>query len=125
MNFNINKIIGYFLILAGIALIIWPLYVSYNIFTGKSEPPEVFSVDSSSFEESSLDSSLDSGQLDNIENQQERVKLLLQEQLQNMLPQGAFSKLLNMISWSVLVGLFIFGGGKISFIGIKLLGTYP
>lgn len=37
-----NKIIGYVLLAAGLLLIIFPLFQTYKIFTGKTMPPQIF-----------------------------------------------------------------------------------
>ena len=37
-----NKAIGYVLLIIGMLLIVLPLWQTYNIFTGKSVPAQVF-----------------------------------------------------------------------------------
>ena len=39
-----NKITGWILIFIGIAVIFYSLYSSYNIFTARTEVPEIFPV---------------------------------------------------------------------------------
>ena len=39
-----NKIIGYILLAAGLLLIVWTIYQSYNIFTAKVSAPFIFRV---------------------------------------------------------------------------------
>jgi hypothetical protein len=41
--------------------------------------------------------------------------------LKEILPAEAITKMLNLIVWSILAGIFIFGGSQISSLGIKLL----
>ena len=38
---KINIIMGYVLLIAGLLVIIMPIYQTYNIFIGKSLPPEI------------------------------------------------------------------------------------
>ncbi len=102
---KINKIIGYALLLAGLLLIIVPLWQTYYIFTGKAMPIEVFT---SPKVQSSGNAGFD-----------------LQKQMQNafiaILPLDLINNTLNLISWMVLLGILIFGGKQIADIGIKLL----
>ena len=44
----LKKFVGWGLLVAGIVLICWTLYSSYNIFTGKTLAPEVFETPSES-----------------------------------------------------------------------------
>jgi hypothetical protein len=43
------------------------------------------------------------------------------EQIKEMLPADAFSRILNLFVWSIFAGIFIFGGGQIANIGIKII----
>ena len=38
------KIFGWILLIAGVLMIVWTLYASYNIFTGKAVVPEIFEM---------------------------------------------------------------------------------
>ena len=114
-----TKILGWFLLVFGILMIIYFLFSSYSIFTGKSQPPEVFKMEG-------LDSSIPSTPQPSKEpTSQEEIEQLLEtkmeEQLSMMLPLGHLSKLLNLIAWSILAGIFIFGGAHISGLGINLI----
>lgn len=44
-NLTSSKIFGWALLLAGVALIGWTLLNSYNIFTGKVEPPQILKAE--------------------------------------------------------------------------------
>lgn len=107
---NISKtIVGWVLLIGGIALVVWTLVSSYNIFTAKTEAPEIFTVPTGS---------LGAGSSQTADAQLQKV---LQEQLKGLIPVDALPKILNLAVWSMLAFVLIFGGSKISEIGIKLL----
>lgn len=104
----IKTFLGLALLVLGLAIIFYSLYSSFNIFTGKTEPPQVFKMQESS----------QAAQSDGL---QEQFQQIIQDQLKGMLPLDSISTLLNMISWSILAGVLLFGGAQISGLGIKLL----
>ena len=108
---NITKIFGWVLLIAGIILIGWTLLSTYNIFTAKTAAPEIFKI----AEEKEI---LPKGGALDIQAQMEKM---IGEQLKGILPVDALSKLLNLIVWSILAGILIFGGSQISSLGIKLI----
>jgi len=103
-----NKILGLILVLVGVIIILAVLYHSFAIFTGKKEAPEIFKAPVSQTEERP-------------DLMQKEMEKAIGEQIQKMLPADSLEKLLNLISWSVLAGILIFGGAQISSIGTKLL----
>ena len=109
---NFNKIIGYLLLFIGIAIIFWSLYSSYNIFTAKAKVPEIFEVGDSQL---SLTKKDETGDL------QSQIKKIIEEQFKKMMPADFLPKLLNLVSWSIFMGILILGGGKIASLGIKLV----
>lgn len=111
---SFNKIIGWALLLAGLAVIIFCLFYSYNIFTAKEPAPAIFKLEKT---EPSLEGAV--GGLD--QQAQEAISAMLEQQLGNMLPADSIPQLLNLLSWSVFAGILIFGGGKISSLGIQLV----
>lgn len=100
----IKKFFGLALLFAGLAVIFYGLYSSYNIFTAKNQAPEIFTIEKK-----------------NVVSPSGQIEQLLQEQLRGILPTDSIPKLFNLISWSVLAGILIFGGAQISGMGIKLL----
>lgn len=110
---NIKGISGWILLIAGIFIIFWALYSSYNIFLGKKEAPQIFSQEIE--EETPSDEGAPSGQM------QEEMKRAVADQIENMVPSFFISRILNLISWSIFVGILIFGGSKISLLGIRLI----
>jgi len=112
---KIKNIIGWSSFFIGLLIIFWTLYSSYNIFTGKSSPPEVFKIEKK--EVVSLKKKVPT----TIEEIQQQIGEILAEHLKEILPEEFLIKILNLISWSIFTGILIFGGSQISSLGIKLL----
>ncbi len=106
-----NKIIGYILLMVGLSLIFWIIFQSYQIFTDKVSAPIIFKVQAPQ-QTSSQNISSDA---------QKQFDQAIQKQLAQMLPVETLPKVLNLISWSVFAGILIFGGGKITGLGIKMI----
>ncbi len=109
---SFNKILGYIFLFVGLVIIFWTLYNSYNIFTAKITAPEVFEVS----ETEPL-----SSQKSKTQDLQGQVEEVVKEQFKEILPPDLLPNLLNLISWSIIAGILIFGGSKVSNIGIKLI----
>ena len=110
MNYS-TKIFGWVLLLAGVLIIVWTLYSSYNIFTAKTAMPELFEVG----EEEALPSGEEAGDLES------QMGKMIGEQLQGLLPTDTIPKMLNLAVWAMLASILIFGGAQISNLGIKLI----
>lgn len=104
----IKKILGIILLIAGLLVIFYALYSSYNIFTGKTGAPEIFEAPVAAQSAGSQDIQ---GQLQN----------MISEQLKGLLPVGSLTTILNLASWSVFAGILTFGGAQIAGLGIKLI----
>ena len=117
-----KKILGWLLLIAGIVIISWSLYSSYNIFTGKSSAPEVFKLEQE--EKESISTDFFKGSLGGQKDIQEDMKKMVEEQIRDMIPTEFLSKLFNLISWSILAGLLILGGSRLAGLGIKLIRAY-
>jgi len=105
-----SKIAGWILLTLGIVIILYSLGTSYNIFTGQKEIYVLFPMSeniSSSVDESS--------------SAVEQMQVVLGDQLTKMIPSNAIPTFLNLTSWSILAGILVFGGAKISGLGIKLI----
>ena len=104
---NSNKIIGYILLAIGILMIVLPIWQTYNIFTGKSLPAQVFTRPPS------------------LKVNQNVSALYLQGQIQNalikVLPIDFINNTLNLATWLMLVWILIYSCGKIAEIGVKLI----
>lgn len=111
-----TKIFGWFLLIAGLLLIIWTLYSSYNIFTGKAEAPEVFKM------EKEIAKVPTQRKLPTSPTElQKELEKMINQQLKELLPVEIIPKALNLVAWSILAGLLIFGGSQIASLGIKLI----
>jgi len=106
------KIFGWVLLLLGVAIIGWTLYSSYNIFTAKVAPPAFFEMPKEAVKIPAATG---------IQDIQEQIGTIIGEQLKGFLPVDTLPKILNLLVWSILAGLLIFGGGQISNLGIKLI----
>jgi hypothetical protein len=102
-----NKIVGYVLLTIGILMIVLPVWQTYNIFTGKVAPAQVL--------QKPVDIKI---------NQQANV-LDVQGQIQNalikILPIDFINNSINLGIWLVLMWIFIYAGGKLADIGVKLI----
>ena len=104
----IKKILGLILLFLGIAVILYAIYSSFNIFTGKTTAPEIFKVQAVAKSSGTQDL-------------QAQMQNMIEEQLKGLLPAGSLTTMLNLISWSVLAGILILGGAQIAGLGVKLL----
>lgn len=111
------KIFGWILLILGLIVIFYTLANSYNIFTGKSQPPAIFKTEEGK-------TTLSQKTLSPKEETEKMVEEKLKGQLQIMMPTDSLLKLLNLISWSILAGILIFGGTQISGLGIKLINPH-
>lgn len=110
-----TKLIGWLLIILGLLIITYALYSSFGIFTAQKEPPSLFQVSQEvNISETSADTTPS-------EVARQEMEKIIQNQLSSMLPEKGITKILNLLSWSILAGILIFGGSKISSLGIKLL----
>lgn len=102
-----SKIIGYVLLAVGVLLITLPLWHTYNIFTGKAEPAQVFTKPVS------------------LQVDEKASPLDIQKQMQNALikvmPIDLINNTLNLASWLFLMWILIYGGGKVADIGVKMI----
>ena len=108
---NFQKVIGWILLIAGIIIIGWTLMSSYNIFTAKEAVPEFFEIPKEEI------ISPKAGTQDI----QAQLQKMIGEQMKGILPVDSITKLLNLVVWSMLAFILIFGGSQISGLGIKLI----
>lgn len=107
----VNKIIGYALLIAGLLLIIFTLYQSYNIFMVGVSPPLVFKIQVS----------VQPSKTGDVGDLQKQLNKEISKQINQIIPADTLPKILNLLSWSILAGIFIFSGGQISNLGIKMI----
>ena len=111
---NSNKILGYILLFVGLILVIFAIFQSYNIFTGKASAPLIFKT------QTPLQSSKTS-QANSLQDLQGQLKEEIAKQINQIVAADTLPKILNLLSWSILAGILIFGGGQIASVGIKLI----
>jgi hypothetical protein len=104
----ISKILGLILLLLGVAIILYTLYFSFNVFTAKAAPPEIFK----------LESQAASSGAQGLEAQFQEI---VSEQLRGLIPVDSITTLLNLITWSIFAGILIFAGAQIAGLGVKLI----
>lgn len=114
-----EKIFGWLILFIGVGIIAISLFYSMDIFTGHSEPPEVFKEDM--FENIEWAEEETTGAYD-IQAQAEEIA---QKQIRTMIPLedllDSLPKLLNLLSWSIFMGIVIFASGQIAGLGIRLI----
>jgi hypothetical protein len=109
-----RTIIGYLLITAGILMMLWGVWQSFEIFTDKKPVPELFRF--SEFKNEPGNISGVSGV-----STEDQVRNLIKEQLDRLLPSEFIAKTFNLISWSIFMFILIYAGSKISVVGIGLI----
>lgn len=111
---EINKTIGYFLLLVGLIVIFGTIFQSYNIFTGKVSVPLVFQTLSPKEPEKNEDQ----------ESQQQRqaqIDQVVKDQISQILPPATITKILNLSAWAILALILVSAGASVSGIGIKMI----
>lgn len=111
----ITKITGFVLLALGLVIILGSLYSSYNIFTGATKVPQVFKFSQQTLTPVKDQASDPQSQLE------QSLGNMLGEQIKGILPQDVLPTFLNLISWSMFVGLAMLAGSQIANLGIKLI----
>ena len=113
---EIEKIIGWLTFLAGISIIVFTLYTSYNIFTSKIPTPQFFEMGGGET------LTLPGGKIPTSPAEiQEEMGKIMGEQLLKLFPENTIPKLLNLSVWSILTGILVFGGSHVANLGVKLI----
>lgn len=113
-----EKIIGYVLLAAGVALIGFALFSSYSIFTGASEPPQIFKAEQVQLKKSQSGAGSFGLSQEALQNQ---LQSAISQQLQAILPPNSIPAMMNLGTWSLFAGILFFGGGQLAGIGIKMI----
>lgn len=106
-----EKIIGWILLIVGLLIIGYSLYSSYNVFTGKILPPQIFKQ-----EQNATTLQIGGNQIAEVQ-----IQEMINQELKGMIPANGLTETLNLAAWSLLAFILIFGGGEISTLGIRLL----
>lgn len=125
MVFNYTKLFAWLIIAAGLLMIIWAVFSSYDFFTGRKDFPQVFKPAA----EEPLKTSLQKESVVILPKNETEAQIFLQNQAQqmamesiaNLFPAETIFKFMNMASWIAFVSFLVFAGSRISGIGIKLL----
>jgi hypothetical protein len=112
---NIKGILGWALLAIGLLIVCWPLYCSYNIFSGKTEAPQVFT------DQIQAEKNTGSQAINPQEQAKEETEQIIADQIEKIVPSSFIPRIFNLISWSIFVVILIFGGSKISLLGIRLM----
>jgi hypothetical protein len=121
MQFSLQKIIGWLLLLGGLAIIFWTIYSSFNIFTGQVPAPEIFKVEKKEAALPQKGATQNLEDFTNLENIKNQIGKLIEEKLSGTFSLDFLPKILNLFSWTVFAGILIFAGSKISGLGTKLI----
>ena len=111
----IEKIGGWALLAVGLIIIFWSIYSSFNIFTVRVAAPEIFKIEKEALPEENKTTPISSEEL------QREMKKIIEEQIKEIVPPEFLAKILNLASWSILASILIFGGSRITAIGIRLI----
>lgn len=108
-----NKILGYILLFIGLFCVGFALAQSFQIFMGYVTPPMLFKEIS----DESQDSTGTSSKLA-VEMQLEQQIL---QQMDRAIPPNAVPQMLNLLSWALFAGIFMFGGTQLTGLGLKII----
>lgn len=114
MSQTIKIIVGWVLLALGVGIILWSAWVSYSIYSGSREAPQIFEAPEA------LDGL---SQKEMAGNEQEKMQQAISEQLNQLMPQDSLPKMFNLAVWSMYVFILIFAGGKVATIGVKILSA--
>ena len=115
-----NKIIGYIFLFLGVIIILWGLWFSYGIFSGKKPSPELFKSSLS------VNKEINFPKMSGVDQQtQNQINSLLQSQLGNLISGDSINKVLNLTAWSIFMAILVLACGKISLIGVQLIKAEP
>lgn len=118
-----RKILGWVIFFMGLAIMLYGIYASFNIFTAKNTAPEIF-VSEQTEQANGISLPL-IGEIPAQESMQIDMQQIMGEQIgeqmKSILPSNALPMLFNLMAWSIFAGISIFGGAQIAGLGIKLL----
>lgn len=105
-----ERALGFLLLLVGLGLIGYTLFASFQMFSNKAMPPQLFSEERPDAPLKAEESGI-----------QGQIESVIGEQLQAFIPSSAIPRILNLLAWSILAGLLMLGGSQVAGLGIKLL----
>ena len=120
------KVIGWILFFTGIFIVFWTIYFSYEILKGKKHPPEIFKIENFKAEkkviiEEKIQTKPQRHREIGLTEFQKELEKTIEEKLKEIIPGYVIAGILNLVSFSILAGVLIFGGTQISHLGLKLI----
>lgn len=118
MNINLQKFTGWLLLLIGLAIISWSIYSSFNIFTAKKSPYQIFKI-----EKKEIQNQLPTKEKmpKRPEELEKEIQGMVAEGIRELIPAEVITLLLNLIAWAIFASILIFAGFQIASLGIKLI----
>ena len=124
LNGILQKIIGWVLVGTGVVMIFWIIIISYNIFTGARNAPQIFKIENQP-QSAECPQILQNNQNQQLQAIQEEVKKMvegqLKDQIKNFFPPEFIAKIFNLIAWGIFAWLMFLAGSRIAGIGMKLM----
>ena len=114
-----KKIVGWAVFAAGILMILFSVYASYNIFTAKAAAPEIFKPPLA--QEPETAAAPEAADPASLQEMQEATRKAISEEIGKLIPGEFLPKLLNLASWSIFAGILFLAGGRLASLGIQLL----
>ncbi len=105
-----ERVLGFLLLLVGLSVIGYTLFASFQMFSNKAMPPQLFSEERTNTPPKTGASDL-----------QGQIESAIGDQLKAFIPSSAIPRMLNLLAWSFLASLLILGGTQVAGLGIKLL----
>jgi len=119
-----KKIIGWVVIIVGLAVIGQAINISYQFFTAKEDFPAVFKAPVA-VQDVAPEAKPNVAPITPEQAQaqlQQTMGAATSQAIANILPADGISKLLNAIVWSVFATFLVYAGAHIAAIGIKMIG---
>ncbi|MFA5387595.1 MAG: hypothetical protein WCX23_03145 [Candidatus Paceibacterota bacterium] len=125
MDPNFTKLSAWLILAAGLSLIGWTVFSSYDFFMGKKDFPQVFKpAEQGEVKKVQQNQEIAVLPKDSTEAQiflQNQAEKIAMENISNIFPEETIFQFINMASWTAFATFLIFAGGQISGLGIKLL----
>jgi len=112
---NMKKIFGWIILIIGILIIVWGIWTSYQIFTGKMPIYEVFTAKTDN------ETSLAKDKINLNLPMEQQMQEMIKDQIGQIFPQELLFKFFNLGAWWIFMMILMLGGGKLAGIGINLL----
>lgn len=112
-----KKFLGFFLLFLGLGIIFYTLFISFEMVSGSRDLPEIFPT----FSKEKSISQKEINFPKNLQDLQKVQEEIIAQQISNLFPPDYLQRIFNLIAWSIMSAIFIFGGSQLSSLGIKLI----